>query len=204
MKPTAEQIKAIALIVDGEAWKAIEDGRDALSGSLWGFRRDIAMEKAMAIAALPFLSTLPIAGEGKAPEGWQLVPTVATLEMEHAAVARVKTFHDEDWYRIMPKDLFRLAWKALLGAAPAPPSPTVYANVNDAVLDPTPISPILYTRSSPGKDGGPEVEAVAKRIYEAMRLAAHAHDPERTTPEWVERGNSLMQEEARRIHGKIP
>ena len=87
MKPTAEQIKAIALIVDGEAWKAIEDGRDALSGSLWGFRRDIAMEKAMAIAALPFLSTLPIAGEGKAPEGWQLVPTVATLEMEHAAVA---------------------------------------------------------------------------------------------------------------------
>lgn len=58
--------------------------------------------------------------------------------------------------------------------------------------------------SSPGKDGGPEVEAVAKRIYEAMRLAAHAHDPERTTPEWVERGNSLMQEEARRIHGKIP
>lgn len=52
MKPTAEQIKAIALIVDGEAWKAIEDGRDALPGSLWGFRRDIAMEKAMAIAAL--------------------------------------------------------------------------------------------------------------------------------------------------------
>ena len=45
----------------------------------------------------------------------------------------------------------------------------------------------------------PDVEAVAKRIYEAMRLAAHAHEPDRKTPEWVERGNSLMQDEARRV-----
>ena len=55
------------------------------------------------------------------PEGWQLVPKLATLEMEKAAVARVKPYHDEDWYRVMPKDLFRLAWKALLSASPPPP-----------------------------------------------------------------------------------
>jgi hypothetical protein len=47
-----------------------------------------------------------------------IVPNMATLEMEHAAVAKVKPYHDTDWYQVMPKDLFRLAWPSMLSKAP--------------------------------------------------------------------------------------
>lgn len=41
----------------------------------------------------------------------------ATLEMENAAVGKVRPYHDEEWHRIMPKDLFRIAWPAMIDAA---------------------------------------------------------------------------------------
>ena len=69
------------------------------------------------------------------PEGWQLVPKLATLEMEKAAVARVKPYHDEDWYRVMPKDLFRLAWKALLSASPSPPPAATGGEVTPQMIE---------------------------------------------------------------------
>lgn len=63
MSISKEAIEAAARIIDPEAWKAIEDGRDALPGALWGIRRDGAKRTAAAVAE--FLSTLPIAVEGK-------------------------------------------------------------------------------------------------------------------------------------------
>lgn len=51
--------------------------------------------------------------------GWVLVPLQATPEMEDAAVKRVKPYHDlESWRRHIPGDLFRLAWPAMIAAAP--------------------------------------------------------------------------------------
>jgi hypothetical protein len=47
-----------------------------------------------------------------------IVPNAASKEMELAAVAKVKPYHDENWYRVMPGDLFRLAWPAMLSKAP--------------------------------------------------------------------------------------
>lgn len=47
-----------------------------------------------------------------------IVPRSASLEMEHAAVAKVGPYHDANWYQVMPKDLFRLAWPAMLSKAP--------------------------------------------------------------------------------------
>ncbi|MDM9643841.1 hypothetical protein [Rhizobium sp. S163] len=55
------------------------------------------------------------------PAGWKLVPIDATKALEEAAVSRVRPYHDTDWSQHMPKDLFRLAWPALLDAAPQPP-----------------------------------------------------------------------------------
>lgn len=55
-------------------------------------------------------------------EGWQLVPKLATIDMEASALEKVKPYHDiseRDWRSKMPKDLFRLAWTAMLAAAPA-------------------------------------------------------------------------------------
>jgi hypothetical protein len=58
------------------------------------------------------------------PEGWQLVPIHATEAMEKAAVEHVAPYHDENWRRVMPNDLFRLGWKAMLSSAPThQPSP---------------------------------------------------------------------------------
>ncbi|SFG87742.1 hypothetical protein [Ensifer sp. OV372] len=75
-------------------------------------------------AALPFL---PIAGE--APEGWQLVPKEPTVAMRMPW----KTMRGDAWYD---------KYKAMLAAAPAPPS-------------------------SPGKDGGQEVETLDARMKAA-------------------------------------
>lgn len=63
------------------------------------------------------------------PAGWKLVPIDATEAMEAAAVSRVRPYHDTDWSQHMPKDLFRLAWPALLDAAPQPPLPKLAAEV---------------------------------------------------------------------------
>lgn len=71
------------------------------------------------------ISTLPIAVEGKAPQGWQLVPVKPTMEMVKNAAG---DHEGENW---LPHSL----WASMLAAAPVPPS-------------------------SPGKDGGQEVEAV--------------------------------------------
>lgn len=46
-----ERVERIARIIDQEAWKAIEDGRDTLPHSLWSIRRDSAIAKAAAITA---------------------------------------------------------------------------------------------------------------------------------------------------------
>lgn len=49
----AAKLKAdVARVIDGEAWKAMDDGRDALEGSLWHLRRDWALEKASQIIAI--------------------------------------------------------------------------------------------------------------------------------------------------------
>lgn len=37
---------AVGRIIDGEAWKAMEDGRASLEGSLWHLRQGWALEKA--------------------------------------------------------------------------------------------------------------------------------------------------------------
>ncbi|AXV15081.1 hypothetical protein CYG48_04830 [Neorhizobium sp. SOG26] len=37
---------SVALIIDGEAWKALEDGRDSIPGSLWHLRREFALDRA--------------------------------------------------------------------------------------------------------------------------------------------------------------
>jgi len=42
----------VARLIDGEAWKAMDDGRDRLEGSLWHLRRDWALEKAIAAISL--------------------------------------------------------------------------------------------------------------------------------------------------------
>lgn len=127
MKPTAEQIKTIALIVDGEAWKAIEDGRDALPGSLWGFRRDIAMEKAMAIAALSVQPAAAVVGE---PTGylfemhygngrWSGTMFAESINIPAEDVRNVRPLYaappapdDDGWQDIetAPKEGFFLAW----------------------------------------------------------------------------------------------
>jgi hypothetical protein len=50
--PPAPPKEVLARVIDGEAWAAIEDGRDAMPGSLWHARRDLALSKAEAIRAL--------------------------------------------------------------------------------------------------------------------------------------------------------
>lgn len=83
-------------------------GADALAKYINrdGFFLEVGFEKALQA----YLST----------SGMVLVPGVATEEMELAAVARVKPFHDQRWYSVMPKDLFRLAWPSMLSASPYP------------------------------------------------------------------------------------
>jgi hypothetical protein len=79
------------------------------------FRRQA---RAALTAALSHSGSVPAV-----PEGWQLVPLQATKEMEEAAVAKVKPYHDvQRWHSVMPGDLFRLAWPALLEKAPAAPA----------------------------------------------------------------------------------
>lgn len=39
----------VAQVIDEEAWKAIEDGRDALPDSIWHIRRDYAMQRAQRV-----------------------------------------------------------------------------------------------------------------------------------------------------------
>lgn len=54
MDATAKiKLKAdVGRIIDGEAWKAMEDGRASLKGSLWHLRQGWALEKAEQIIAL--------------------------------------------------------------------------------------------------------------------------------------------------------
>ncbi len=60
---------------------------------------------------------------GGVPAGWVLVPKVATETMERAALEKVGPYHDlgDEWQTVMPGDLFRLAWPAMLAATPTPP-----------------------------------------------------------------------------------
>jgi len=52
-------ILEMAKMIDGEAWIAVQDGRDNAPGSMWHLRRDWAKRKAHAIAAsLPDLLAL--------------------------------------------------------------------------------------------------------------------------------------------------
>lgn len=46
-----EKQTAVARMIDPEAWLAIDDGRDQVSGSLWGMRRAWALAKAAEIMA---------------------------------------------------------------------------------------------------------------------------------------------------------
>jgi len=64
---------------------------------------------------------------GGVPAGWVLVPEVATEAMERAAFDHLRPYHDlgDDWQMVMPGDLFRLAWPAMLAAAPATPTPPI-------------------------------------------------------------------------------
>lgn len=48
---TSEQIVKIAKIIDPEAWKALEDGRNDIPGNLWEIRRTSAQSKAVQIIA---------------------------------------------------------------------------------------------------------------------------------------------------------
>lgn len=50
--PAAPTRDEIALLIDSEAWKAIEDGRDCLLSSKWGHRRQWALNKADEIIVL--------------------------------------------------------------------------------------------------------------------------------------------------------
>jgi len=43
----ADDIEAMALVIDPDAWAAIEDGRD-VPGAFWPIRRDIARQRAEA------------------------------------------------------------------------------------------------------------------------------------------------------------
>lgn len=49
----------------------------------------------------------------------------------------------------------------------------------------------------------PDPDAEAKLIYGAMLRAARDVDPDGDYPEWVERGNSVMQTEARQVAARI-
>ncbi len=84
--------------------------------------------EAVLTAALPFLSTLPIAVEGKVPEGWQLVPIEPTDEILKALADGHSV--NEGHYAASMRRVSVRRYSALLAAAP----------------------------SSPGKDGGQEVE----------------------------------------------
>ncbi|KSV78959.1 hypothetical protein N182_18345 [Sinorhizobium sp. GL2] len=88
-------------------------------------------------AALPFL---PIAGEGKAPpEGWHLVPKEPTVAMRMPW----KTMRGDAWYN---------KYKAMLAAAPVPPS-------------------------SPGKDGGQEeADELREKLSEAEAIIEERDD----------------------------
>lgn len=39
-------IEQVAKAIDPEAWNAIEDGRDKITGNMWGMRRQFAKQKA--------------------------------------------------------------------------------------------------------------------------------------------------------------
>lgn len=106
-----------------------EDTVGFSNGARW---IDVATVEEIRNAAYPSSPTLPIAVEGKAPEGWQLVPTELTEEMRDALMY----FRQELGSTLL--DNGAAIWGDLLNAAPVPPS-------------------------SPGKDGGQEVEAVKPR-----------------------------------------
>ncbi|WP_430256527.1 hypothetical protein [Neorhizobium sp. DAR64872/K0K18] len=90
-----------------EAW-SLFDSRRFLHGHRETMRESF-------IIALKEFTACPSKAHGQ-----MLVPVVATEEMELAAIKRVAPYHDQRWYSVMPKDLFRLAWPAMLAAAPKP------------------------------------------------------------------------------------
>lgn len=101
------------------------------------------LSKAFQNGELVVLSTLPVAGEGKTPNRWRLVPVKPTEEMIMAAFdAHEPLDGNDDDFRAE----FSRTYRAMTAAAPTPPS-------------------------SPGKDGGQEVEAVKPSI-DTMREAA--------------------------------
>ena len=87
-----------------------------------------SLTKADLIIALATPSTgSPAEGERRdtamVPDGWALVPIKADAKMEKAALKKVAPYHDmseDEWCSDLPKDLFRLAWSAMIAAAPVP------------------------------------------------------------------------------------
>lgn len=84
--PANIKLKAdVGRLIDGEAWKAMEDGRASLEGSLWHLRQGWALEKAEKIIAL----VLSDAGTKRTLEHWrqEVGKLHSQIEANKAAIA---------------------------------------------------------------------------------------------------------------------
>lgn len=56
------------------------------------------------------------------PEGWKLVPIEPTEEMSNSAVDATGAGIGMSWVNRSPQKIFRVGYKAMLSAAPQPPT----------------------------------------------------------------------------------
>lgn len=122
--PAYEKLSA-ALTAQVQDVATAMDALQAIANLPTGDNLDVSQGQEEAYRAVEALFSTPPniqVQDVAVPEGWQLVPKYATVEMENAAFEKVRPYHDiseRDWRSKMPKDLFRLAWPSMLAAAPA-------------------------------------------------------------------------------------
>lgn len=129
----SDEREEIARLIDPPFWAALDDTLQWLASqggkyeAGWPRFRFLKRELAHVMELYDRADAILARDEGRrAVVGgdWVLVPRAADADMEAAAYAGVKPYHDFGdtyWRTHMPKDLFRLAWNFMLAAAPSPP-----------------------------------------------------------------------------------